>query len=160
MLACPFGIPRYEWERTRPFIRKCTMCNDRMAKGEKPSCVAACPHDAMLFGDRGDMLAEAHWRIRSDPDIYLDHVYGEEEVGGTCVLYVSHTPLDAMGWPKTVGSKALPEFTWPVISKTPAIAISVAGCLSAVTWIVQRRMQIAQEQTAREVGCPRQEAQS
>ncbi len=158
MLACPFGIPRYEWDQTRPFIRKCTMCNDRVVQGELPACVEACPHEAMLFGDRQALLAEAHQRIRDNPDAYVDHVYGQDEVGGTCVLYISNVPLDSLGWPQAVGAKAIPDYTWPVISKTPAIALSVAGCLSAITWIVQRRTEIARQHAADQTGRPRQES--
>jgi len=160
MLACPFGIPRYEWEQTRPFIRKCTMCSDRLAEGGLPACVEACPHEALLFGERDALLAEAHRRIRDKPNTYVDHVYGEHEVGGTCVLYISHVRLDSLGWPEVVGTKAIPEYTWPVISKTPAVALTMAGCLSAVTWIVQRRMKIAREQVTESTEHPPEESSS
>ena len=143
MLACPFSIPRYEWEKTVPLVSKCSMCFERLEDGKPPACVEACPHEAMVFGEREDLLAEAHRRIESDSDTYLPHVYGETEVGGTSVLYVSHVPLDTLGWPEEVGDKPISAYTWPVISMTPHIAYSVAGCLSLVTWIVQRRMKLA-----------------
>jgi formate dehydrogenase iron-sulfur subunit len=146
MLACPFGIPRYEWDETLPFITKCTMCVQRLSVGQAPACVEACPHEAIIFGERDELIAEAHRRIRSKPNLYLPHVYGEREVGGTCVLYVSHVPLDILGWPQRVGTKPIPAYTWPVISLTPGIAITVASVLTGVSWIVQRRMKIAAEQ--------------
>jgi formate dehydrogenase iron-sulfur subunit len=148
MLACPFGIPRYEWDKTLPFITKCTMCAPLLAAGQAPACVEACPNEAIVFGEREDLLAEAHRRINSEPDLYVPHVYGEREVGGTCALYVSHVPLDTLGWPEKIGVKPVPAYTWPVISLTPGIAITVASVLSGVTWIVQRRMKIAAEQAA------------
>ncbi len=148
MLACPFGIPRYEWDETLPFITKCTMCAERLAVGQIPACVGACPHEAMIFGERDELISEAHRRIGSKPDLYLSHVYGEHEVGGTNVLYISHVPLDVLGWPKGVGTKPIPAYTWPVISLTPAVALTVAGVLTGVSWIVQRRMKIAAEQAA------------
>jgi formate dehydrogenase iron-sulfur subunit len=148
MLACPFGIPRYEWDETLPFITKCTMCAERLAAGQIPACVEVCPHEAMIFGERDELIAEARRRIESRPDLYLSHVYGEREVGGTNVLYISHVPLDVLGWPKGVGTKPIPAYTWPVISLTPRIALTVAGVLTGVSWIVQRRMKIAAEQAA------------
>jgi formate dehydrogenase iron-sulfur subunit len=146
MLACPFSIPRYEWDKTLPFITKCSMCAERLAEGEVPACVEACPNEAIICGERDELLAEAHRRIEAKPDLYLPHVYGEREVGGTCVMYVSSVPLDALGWPKAIGDKPVPAYTWPVISLTPGIAVTVAGVLTGVTWIVQRRMKLAAEQ--------------
>ena len=160
MLACAFGVPRYEWEETLPFIRKCTMCNERVAEGKLPACVEACPHEALLFGERDEVLAEAHRRLEATPGLYVPRVYGEQDLGGTCVLYISPVPLDSLGWPEALGSKAIPEYTWPLISKTPAIALTVAGCLSAVTWIVRRRMRLADEQRAQENQEQQQEASS
>jgi formate dehydrogenase iron-sulfur subunit len=148
MLACPFSIPRYEWDKTLPFITKCTMCVQRLEAGQVPACVEACPHEAIMFGERDELMAEAHRRIESRSDLYLPHVYGEREVGGTCVLYVSHVPLEVLGWPERVGTKPIPAYTWPVISLTPGIAITVASVLTGVSWIVQRRMKIAAEQAA------------
>jgi len=37
MMACPYGIPRYEWEALVPRIRKCTMCHERVAEGIQPA---------------------------------------------------------------------------------------------------------------------------
>ncbi len=150
MLACPFGVPRYEWDKTLPFIVKCTMCVGRLRDGKRPACVDGCPHDALVFGERDQLLVEARRRIEAAPESYVQHVYGEHEVGGTCVLYVSHVPLDALGWPEAVGDKPMSAFTWPVMSKTPVLAITVGGGLSALTWIVQRRNKLARERIARE----------
>ena len=148
MLACPFGIPRYEWDKTEPYITKCTMCVERLKAGQIPACVEACPHEAMVFGERHELIAEAHRRIQSKPDVYLPHVYGERELRGTSVLYISDSPLDVLGWPEKVGAKSIPSYTWPVISATPGIAIGVASVLTGVNWIVQRRMKLAAEQAA------------
>jgi len=150
MLSCPFGIPRYEWDEKLPFVAKCTMCADRQQDGNLPACVEACPHDAVCFGERDELMAEAHRRIRKQPNTYLPHVYGEHEVGGTCVLYVSDVPLDALGWPEEVGTKSLSAMTWPVMSKTPGLALTVFGGLSALTWIIQRRNKMARERAEQE----------
>jgi formate dehydrogenase iron-sulfur subunit len=64
MLACPFHVPRYEWQETMPFVKKCSMCFDRLRDGGKPACVEACPNEALEFGERDALLAEAHERIR------------------------------------------------------------------------------------------------
>src|SRR5512135_1104675 len=43
MAACPFGVPKYEWEKALPAVRKCYMCADRLAAGNMTACAEACP---------------------------------------------------------------------------------------------------------------------
>ncbi|MFO7653309.1 MAG: 4Fe-4S dicluster domain-containing protein [Candidatus Krumholzibacteriia bacterium] len=144
MIACPFQVPRYEWGETRPFVRKCDMCADRQVHGQPPACVEACPHEALAFGDRDGMLAEAHARIARGHGAYRPHVWGEHELGGTSVIYVSDVPLEALGWPDA-SAPPIPQLTVPLIEKTPAIGLSVATGLLGLNWIVRRRMKLAKE---------------
>jgi len=145
MTACPYGIPRYDWENTAPLIRKCNLCYDRLQEGGIPACVEACPQEATIFGTRQEMLAEAHRRLAENPDKYVPRVYGEHEVGGTCVLYISDTPLGFLSWTDDLGAQSLPDLTWASLKKVPAIAVGV-GCVMAGThWIIGRRMKLAGE---------------
>ena len=92
MVACPFGIPTYEYDNLlTPQVRKCTLCADEgnPQKGKVPACVKICPEEAMTYGKRSDLLELAHEKIRKHPDVYLDHVYGEHEAGGTSWLYLA-----------------------------------------------------------------------
>jgi anaerobic dimethyl sulfoxide reductase subunit B len=45
--ACPFGAPEFDEDGT---MRKCDMCLDRVAIGQKPICVATCPTQALKWG--------------------------------------------------------------------------------------------------------------
>jgi Fe-S-cluster-containing dehydrogenase component len=69
---------------------KCDRCFDRLAKGEIPACIEACPEGVQTIGPRSRILAEAH-RIA---DEIGGHVYGEDENGGTNTIYVSPVPFD------------------------------------------------------------------
>jgi formate dehydrogenase iron-sulfur subunit len=144
MLACPFHAVRYEWESNVPLVMKCEMCYERP---EGPACVQACRYDATMFGDRADLLRIAHDRIDSEPDVYLPKVWGEKEMGGTCVLFVSDTDLDPL-WPGTLGEHSVPDLTEPVVHKTPYLAFGVAGFLIATSWVIGRRNRLAGEQAA------------
>lgn len=44
-LMCPYEVPKYHAEHG--IVRKCDMCSDRLAAGEAPACVQACPHEAI-----------------------------------------------------------------------------------------------------------------
>jgi Fe-S-cluster-containing dehydrogenase component len=63
MQACPFLIPKYDYESRAPLIHKCTFCADRIEAQLKPACAMVCPTGAISFGDRDDMVAEAKRRI-------------------------------------------------------------------------------------------------
>ena len=76
MVACPFNIPKYEWESTSPWIRKCTFCADRLAQGLTPACIKVCPTNVMFFGELDDVKKEADRRLQENPGNYVNHVYG------------------------------------------------------------------------------------
>lgn len=142
MLACPFSIPTYEWDSWKPYIHKCTLCFDRIGAGEEPACSKVCLTDAITFGLRDDKVVEAHSRIDGEPERYQPVVYGEEEVGGTNMLFLSTSAisLPAFGFRDDLGNKPFPDLTWAAISKVPAIAIGVGVILTIVYFIRNRRM--------------------
>jgi hypothetical protein len=51
----------------------------------------------LIYGRRSELLTRAHARINQHPDVYIDHVYGEHEAGGTSWLYVSAVPFPELG---------------------------------------------------------------
>jgi formate dehydrogenase iron-sulfur subunit len=148
MLACPFHIPRYQWDKTAPYMVKCDMCHDRIAKNQLPACVEACPQGALESGERDTLLKIARKRIRENPGKYIDHIWGEKEFGGTSVIYISDVDLDRIGWP-VHEPEAIPHLTEPLIHKTPFIGFSVALGLVGINWIIRRRMKLAGENNGR-----------
>nr|MBN2278756.1 4Fe-4S dicluster domain-containing protein [candidate division Zixibacteria bacterium] len=145
MLACPFQIPRYQWEKTLPFMVKCDMCSARLEQNRQPACVEACPEGALIFGDRDKLLLEAEKRIRENPDRYQNHIWGEKEFGGTSVMYISDVDLASLGWP-TAEPKSIPSLTEPLVHKTPFIGLGVAVGLVSLNWVIKRRNKLAGEQ--------------
>jgi formate dehydrogenase iron-sulfur subunit len=148
--ACPFDVPAYEWDEVLGLIGKCDFCVDRQAEGVEPACVKACPTEAITFGERDTLLAEAHRRIATDPTGYVDHVYGEHEVGGTSMLYLAGVPFAALGFP-VLRNEPVSAYTETIMGKTPVIAVTVAAGASALYWIIKRRqmhMALAEPVTA------------
>jgi formate dehydrogenase iron-sulfur subunit len=144
MIACPWEIPRYSWEDTIPYVQKCDMCDQRVIeRGEVPACVAACPTQATIFGERDELLAEAHRRIKAEPDKYIDHVWGEKELGGTSVLYISDVDLNLTDLDSGIATEdAMPHRTTKILHKMPAVFVGMAVVMGGVHWIIRRRNEL------------------
>jgi ferredoxin len=134
-VACPFDVPKFEWDHFDPKIVKCEFCYDRLQNHEQPACTAVCPTGAVIFGKRTDLLAQAKDRISASPDKYFENrVYGEHEAGGTQVLYLSNVSFQKIGLPK-LGTTSLGHYATKVTSiiyKWLSGPIVVAGILGVV----------------------------
>jgi Fe-S-cluster-containing dehydrogenase component len=107
-VACPFNVPKYEWSKAlAPRMVKCELCRHR---SEGPACAEVCPRQAIVTGKVDDLLAEAHRRIARSPQQYHAKVYGEDDAGGTQVLYLAPAamPFDKLGLPDA-GTEPVPE---------------------------------------------------
>lgn len=99
-VACPYNIPKFQWEKAIPQIVKCDLCkNTNLREKGISACAETCPAGAIRFGKRKDLLEEAHTRLRDNPDRYIAHIYGEHEGGGTNHLYLAAMPFSKLGLP-------------------------------------------------------------
>ncbi len=143
MQACPFQVPRYEWTSNYPRVQKCRLCPERIKAGKQTACAEACPTGATKFGDREALLREAYERIKAEPDKYVHRVYGEHEVGGTSILYLTSVPFEKLGFRTQLSDEPLPELTWNVLSKIPSVVTVGGVLLSGIYWITSRREEVA-----------------
>ncbi len=145
MIACPWDIPRYSWEDTVPYVQKCGMCYDRViGEGKQPACTEACPTKATIFGEREDLLAEARRRLDAEPDKYVQKIWGEKEVGGTSVLYISDTPIKLTGRENPVTDEdPIPHRTTRILHQMPLVFVGMAGLMGGLAWVVKRRQEVA-----------------
>jgi formate dehydrogenase iron-sulfur subunit len=161
MLACPWDVPTAEWNSLKPEIQKCTHCADRVSQPLPksrngfpltvlesqtfkettlvPACVKACPADALVFGDREEMLTEAHRRMANRPGRYVDRIYGEKEAGGTSVLYLSAVPFAKLGFPE-VGDKPFPSYSKAALTAVPPAVMAVGATLAMAYSYFRKRV--------------------
>ena len=132
--ACPFGVPQFQYDTPVPQIAKCQLCRLRMVEGKYAACAEHCPTGATIFGTYAALSAEIERRQamkpgemnlfpRRTPDSgdtqerptaeYVDHVYGQKEVGGTQMRYLSGVPFDKFALPVD-----LPERSYAATSET------------------------------------------
>jgi Fe-S-cluster-containing dehydrogenase component len=145
MLACPFYIPAYDFGNAwNPLIYKCTLCAPRLAAGLLPGCVSRCPRKALTFGKRRDLLRIARERIATNSAAYVDHIYGEHEMGGTSWLYLSPVPHVLLGQPE-LGRVSAPELTSGALGAVAMVAGIWPVLLGGAYAISKRREQLAEE---------------
>lgn len=155
--ACPFGVPRFTFDEAFPKISKCQLCRHRLADGHFAACAEVCPTGATLFGPVAALKQEVARRKALPPGTktvfprgriggadayegtigtYVDHVYGEHEIGGTQVLHLSGVPFELLDKP------ALPDEAPAKISESVQHAIyrhliaplGLLGGLATLAW--------------------------
>ena len=160
--ACPFGVPRFQYDTPFPQISKCQLCRHRMAEGKYAACAEVCPTGATLFGKVKDLHAESKRRLalkageeavfprgnintRDQPPQtaraakYIPQIYGEKEVGGTQMLKLSAVPFDKLGMP------TLPERSYAATSETMQHTlygglIAPLAFLGVLTYVAKRNV--------------------
>jgi len=119
-IACPYNVPKFQWDQAFPQIQKCQLCQHRIAQGSYSACCEFCPTGASIFGNVQDLLKEAKRRLSLPPgesasfplrrvdsgDLthrrvspYLKHIFGAREGGGTQVLMLANVPFGKLGLP-------------------------------------------------------------
>jgi formate dehydrogenase iron-sulfur subunit len=163
MVACPFDIPTFEYDQVvAPRIMKCTLCNPQITQGllTVPGCVGACPVEALVYGKRTDLVNIARSRISASPGRYLNHIYGEREMGGTSWLYLSGVPFKTIGMREDLGVTPAPELTSGALAAVPLVAGLWPVLLVGVYAINKRKEQVAGQERKEAVARAVQNAQA
>ena len=139
MVACPFDVPKYEYEKALPYVRKCTFCADRQEKGEAPACTSVCPSGALTFGSRNALLDTARERLYAKNSPYVRHIYGENEVGGTSWMYITDIPFEKLGMPTGLGTYAYSSLTQASLAAVPFVLTLWPPLLMGIYTFSKRR---------------------
>lgn len=142
MVACPFQVPAFEYDKAiNPHIKKCDFCFERTKVGKLPACVEICPVEAITYGSRNELVQVARERIKNYPERYKNHIYGENEVGGTSWMYLSGVDYAEIGFPK-LSNNAAPGVSESIQHGIFAYfvpPISLYALLGGIMWITKRK---------------------
>ena len=163
MVACPYNVPQFEYNKLFGEIVKCQMCNqkgvERIDKGQMTGCVEVCPTGATLFGPRKALLKEAKHRMALKPgeiynyplgDVtkpyryhekelpaYKQHIWGEKEAGGTNVMHISSVSFDKLGMPP-LGDRSAASIAETVQHSVYNFMALPTLALAGLTYVVRR----------------------
>ncbi len=143
MVACPFEVIAYEYpDPLTPEVRKCDFCfAQRSQEDQLPACAEICPPMCLTFGKRSALLELAHQKIKAAPERYVEHVYGETEVGGTAWLYMAGQNYNKLGF-LTYGDEPIPTTTEAIqhsVFKYGAPPLVLYGLLAGSMWAFKDR---------------------
>ncbi len=142
LVSCPFQVPAYEYHRAiEPRVMKCNFCTHRIHEGRPPACVEACPTQALTFGKRRDLMAQARSTIALHPTSYANHIYGETEIGGTSWMYLFSEDVASIGLPE-LPSEPIPSRTETIqhgIFKSFLPPIGLYGLLGLIMYMTNKR---------------------
>ncbi|BCB28542.1 hydrogenase [Sulfurimicrobium lacus] len=167
--ACPFGVPRFQYDKAFPQITKCQLCRHRIPDGKYAACAEVCPTGATLYGPVKDLHAEAERRLALKPGQetefprgnlathdqsphvakaakYVQRIYGDKEVGGTQMIKLSAVPFEKLGQPN------LPERSYASISETMQHTLygwlmMPLAFLGVLTYVAKRNVKDDMEET-------------
>lgn len=152
MQACPFQIPKYQWNKLNPKVTKCDMCSDRQEQGKQPACVEVCPAQARIFGYRDDLIEEANKRIKQNPGTYFQHIFGTTEIGGTSTMYLAGVDFEKLGFPSNLPKRALPKYTWDIMEKIPDYFVWGSTLMAGFWWLTNRKKKVAEYEEELKLG--------
>ena len=151
MIACPLEIPTYTYnDPITPKVIKCDLCDANMKAGKisTPGCVNSCPKEALVYGERDELIKIARNRLEADPEKYIDHVYGENEVGGTSWLFISGVPFSEIGLREDLGTVSGPELNSGALSVVAMVPALWPLLLAGVYGITKRTDKINKKEKA------------
>ncbi len=97
---CPFNVISFDRRTNVP--PKCTFCHDRIVNGYQPSCAIICPSNAIIYGDRREIINTAFDRVNHliENGNSKARVYGVDELDGMGMVYVLEDEPKYYGFPK------------------------------------------------------------
>lgn len=92
ILKCPYEVPQFS--KRLGIVRKCDLCHDRLASGEAPACVQACPSEAIRITTVRPRDLEVRFRESTSPECWLPDAPDPAVSVPTTQYRTAHSPLE------------------------------------------------------------------
>lgn len=145
---CPFQVPRLSGSMLTGVqkIDKCDFCAERVTNNQQPACVEACPQNALIFGDRDQLVEKGRQRVeilrKTHPDARL---YGENALGGLHLMCVLPEPASFYGLPEDP-RVPLAATVWQDVTKPVGFALGgLTIVVLAVNYLIAREAKLTRE---------------
>lgn len=135
ILKCPYEVPKYS--KQLGIVRKCDMCHSRLAEGEAPACVQACPTSAISI--RTISIAEV--RAAAEKQIFLADS-PDPRITLPTTTYTSSKPLPEQALAADHLRPKVQHAHWPlvfmlVLTQAGVGAITGVQSAAALPWTAQ-----------------------
>jgi len=147
IMACPYNALAYEYDDPlTPRVMRCTMCYSRIVEGKAPGCADVCPTGAITFGRRDELIKVARERIRKAPDRYIDHIFGENEFGGTSWLLLAGESFSQLDLHEGLTYEPLPAIATSFLGVVPLVITIYPGLLLGLHAFSKRQEAVARKE--------------
>lgn len=149
--ACPYKVPTLVEGR----VSKCVACLDLVQDGKQPWCAQTCPSQAIAFGERDKLLADARARVAALKTRYANaQVYGETQLGGLGLLMTLLDKPSVFGLPENPQPAAELD-VWKKAVQPASIGISALSVMAAgLAFVVARRQHLREKAAMHPVAEP------
>lgn len=132
--ACPYDVPVMAEDGRSS---KCDACAAVVQAGGTPWCVNTCPSHALMYGERDQILMEAHIRASALKVRYPNaQVYGQTEAGGLGMVMVLPDSPDKLELPVNpdvpLALDAWQKVVQPASLGLTGLSIAVTGLLAVI----------------------------
>jgi formate dehydrogenase iron-sulfur subunit len=118
-MMCPYDVPQYS--NRLGIVRKCDMCRQRLAVGEAPACVQACPNQAIRIAIVSTSAIDARGLVSTAPS---------SSITRPTTIYRSAGARHQQGMPQDAGIDSPSEPHWPLVGLL-VLSQTAVGCLLA-----------------------------
>lgn len=143
--ACPFKVPNIADNH----VSKCVACFDRVQDGETPWCAQTCPSQAIRFGERDQIVADAKARLAAIAPRYPNaQLYGENALGGLGVIMLLLDKPSVFGLPDHPTKPATIDL-WNQVVQPASVGLSLTAlAVTGLSFIVARRQHLREKKQA------------
>jgi Fe-S-cluster-containing dehydrogenase component/DMSO reductase anchor subunit len=122
ILKCPYDVPKYS--HSKGIVRKCDLCSDRLAVGEAPACVQACPSRAI----RVTVVSKQAVVENAEANLFLPGAPEPRHTLPTTV-YKTKRPMPANLLPADYYAASPQHAHWPLVLMLVLTQMSVGALL-------------------------------